>query len=55
MMIIAILILMRRDGPVFFSHVRVGRGGRPFRCHKFRTMMPDGAELFRHILSIDPI
>ena len=53
--VIAILILMRRDGPVFFSHARVGRGGRLFRCHKFRTMIPNGASLFDHILAIDPI
>lgn len=53
--VIAALILMRRDGPVFFSHVRVGRDGRMFRCHKFRTMVPDGARLFDQILAIDPI
>lgn len=55
MLVIAVLILLRRDGPVFFSHVRVGRGGREFRCHKFRTMIPDGTKLFNHILTIDPI
>ncbi len=55
MVVIAALILMRRDGPVFFSHVRVGRGGQLFRCHKFRTMVPSGAELFDRILAIDPI
>lgn len=52
---IAALILMRRDGPVFFSHDRVGRNGRMFRCHKFRTMVPNGAKLFDQILAIDPI
>ncbi len=55
MLTIATLILLRRDGPVFFSHVRVGRRGRMFRCHKFRTMVPDGTKLFDHILSIDPV
>jgi len=55
MMAVAVLILMRRDGPVFFSHIRVGRGGRLFRCHKFRTMIPNGSARFRHILAIDPV
>jgi lipopolysaccharide/colanic/teichoic acid biosynthesis glycosyltransferase len=34
----AIAVLCERRGPVFFSSERVGLGGRPFRCHKFRTM-----------------
>jgi lipopolysaccharide/colanic/teichoic acid biosynthesis glycosyltransferase/NDP-sugar pyrophosphorylase family protein len=28
-------------GPIFYGAVRQGRGGRNFRCWKFRTMMPD--------------
>ncbi|MBN1478511.1 sugar transferase [Candidatus Sumerlaeota bacterium] len=28
-------------GPAIFSHVRVGKDGRPFRLHKFRTMRAD--------------
>lgn len=55
MLAIAALILLRRDGPVFFSHSRVGRDGRMFRCHKFRTMVPNGSKLFDQILAIDPI
>ncbi|MGO9268294.1 MAG: sugar transferase [Candidatus Binataceae bacterium] len=34
---------LRREspGPVFFSHQRTGRNGRPFRCYKYRTMTVD--------------
>lgn len=50
--LIALLwMLVRRDGgPGFFGHWRVGRGGRPFRCWKLRSMVP-GAEavLARHL------
>jgi putative colanic acid biosynthesis UDP-glucose lipid carrier transferase len=34
-----ILIKMDSKGPVFFIQRRVGRGGRSFKCVKFRTMV----------------
>jgi lipopolysaccharide/colanic/teichoic acid biosynthesis glycosyltransferase len=35
---IAVAIKLDTPGPVFFRQERVGRRGRPFRIHKFRTM-----------------
>ena len=35
---IAVAIKLESPGPVIFSQVRIGKGGRPFTCHKFRTM-----------------
>ncbi len=32
-------------GPVFFSHLRTGKGGRRFRLFKFRTMVPNAEAL----------
>lgn len=36
--VITLLILLEDGRPVFFSHEVGGRGGRPFRLFKFRTM-----------------
>ncbi|CAB3898352.1 sugar transferase [Achromobacter sp. CF-sbj1-Ac2-l] len=36
--LIALAVKLDSPGPVFFRQVRVGRNGRPFRIHKFRSM-----------------
>jgi lipopolysaccharide/colanic/teichoic acid biosynthesis glycosyltransferase len=37
-------------GPVFFTHLREGRGGREFRCIKFRTMIVGADQQQRSLL-----
>jgi lipopolysaccharide/colanic/teichoic acid biosynthesis glycosyltransferase len=39
--VIAAAIVLDSPGPVFFVQERIGRGGRPFRIYKFRTMRHD--------------
>jgi lipopolysaccharide/colanic/teichoic acid biosynthesis glycosyltransferase len=38
LLLFAIAILIEDGRPIFFTHVRQGRGGRLFGCFKFRTM-----------------
>jgi exopolysaccharide production protein ExoY len=47
---IALAIWSLSAGPVIFKQVRVGRGGAPFSCYKFRTMRPDSENILRSIL-----
>ena len=39
--VLAILIKLDSEGPVFYFQERVGRGGRIYRLHKLRTMRKD--------------
>jgi lipopolysaccharide/colanic/teichoic acid biosynthesis glycosyltransferase len=45
LLLIAVLIKGEDGGPVFFRQERIGRGGRPFRIWKFRTMAPHAETL----------
>ena len=46
---IAIVIDDPTAGPIF-SQERIGRGGRPFRLYKFRSMYPDAEERLEELL-----
>lgn len=41
LLLIALVIKLESSGPVFFRQERVGRWGRTFYIHKFRTMVSD--------------
>jgi exopolysaccharide production protein ExoY len=52
--LIVSLMVISDGGPVFFGHERVGRGGRVFKCLKFRTMVVGAAAVLEQVLASDP-
>ena len=52
---IAIVIKATTGGKVFYAHQRIGRGGRSFRCYKFRTMYPNADQLLQELIEHCPI
>src|SRR5262245_32220030 len=48
---LALLVKLSDQGPVFYAHRRIGRNGNIFHCLKFRTMVMNGDEvLARHFV-----
>lgn len=43
------------NGPVFYSHMRVGKNGKPFACLKFRTMYRNADLLLKPMLASNPL
>lgn len=49
MALVAAAILIDDGRPLFFGHIRQGRGGRRFRCWKFRTMRRNAHQMARQL------
>lgn len=49
--LIALLIKLDSEGPVLFSHKRVGAQGRPFTMYKFRTMHKGAADQWPQLVT----
>jgi exopolysaccharide production protein ExoY len=54
LLLLAAAVKLSCRGPVLFSHVRIGRGGRAFRCLKFRSMCVDGDAVLAAHLEASP-
>lgn len=51
---LAILIRSTSKGPAIYAHERVGRGGKLFRCFKFRSMYADADIRLKDLLQNHP-
>ncbi|HEX5088995.1 MAG TPA: exopolysaccharide biosynthesis polyprenyl glycosylphosphotransferase [Nocardioides sp.] len=49
LLLVTVLIRLDSPGPAWFHQTRVGRNGRPFTVHKFRTMTVDAHEVRHHL------
>jgi exopolysaccharide production protein ExoY len=54
-LLIALVIKCTSIGPVFYSSLRVGQGGRAIHCYKFRTMCIDAEAKLQQLLEQDPV
>ena len=52
--LLALIIRLDSKGSAFYSQERLGRGGKLFIAHKFRTMHGDGEERLKAVLEADP-
>ena len=52
---IALTILICSPGNVMYTQIRLGRGGKPFKCYKFRTMHLDADRRLKEILQKNPL
>ena len=50
-LIFAIPIKLQAPGPVFFSQIRIGKNGRPFKFYKFRSMYVDAEERKKELMA----
>lgn len=54
--IIAILnFINKENGPLFYSHLRIGKNGKYFKMYKFRTMVVDADKKLAKLLEQDEI
>lgn len=49
--LLAIAIKLESPGPVLFSQTRLGLGGAPFKCWKFRSMFVDAEQRKQELLA----
>lgn len=54
-LIVLAVFLCRDGGSPFYSHLRVGRGGKEFKCLKLRTMISDNEGVLQEFLEANPI
>jgi exopolysaccharide biosynthesis polyprenyl glycosylphosphotransferase len=53
--IIPILIKLTSRGPVFYTQIRCGHNGQPFKIYKFRSMVADAEKILQEIMDFDQL
>lgn len=53
-LLVAAAIKLNSKGKVFYAHERIGRGGKIFRCYKFRTMYQNADVRLKELLQKRP-
>ena len=52
---ISILIKLTSKGPVFFTQMRCGHNGQPFKIYKFRSMVANAEEILTRLMDFDKL
>jgi undecaprenyl-phosphate galactose phosphotransferase len=53
-LVIGLMIKMSSGGHIIYCQERIGKGGKTFKCYKFRTMCPDADDHLKTLLKIQP-
>lgn len=53
-LLLALLIALNSDGPIFYVQERVGKNYKPFNCIKFRTMVTNADEILMQMMETSP-
>lgn len=53
-LILALLIALSSEGPIFYVQERIGQDYKPFNCIKFRTMVSNADEILVQMMETSP-
>lgn len=53
-LILALLIALSSEGPIFYVQERIGQNYKPFHCIKFRTMVSNADEILMQMMETSP-
>ncbi len=54
LILVGTIVTLQDGGPVFYGQNRIGRGGKEFKCFKFRSMSVDADARLKRLLAEDP-